>query len=113
MAWLAVDKDGTETLFRFKPERLKRKKHVLRNTMPIMNPQGIIVKDNYEALEIVDACRWGYSEDMNNFIKMCERVGLIGYDKSFGKSYCKVLQKGSIKHMYGFDLTYDDEPIKI
>lgn len=90
MAWLAVDKDQTETIFTECPHR--------GGHNPSYYVQGLIkeIIDNSERED-----KWypeAYSIDDDNRALYDDRV---------------ILPKGSIKKLIGRDLTWEDDPVEI
>lgn len=90
MAWLAVDKNGTEAVFRRKPKRVKAT-NKWNDTVEKFVCEGKLYPNND-----------GYE-----------------YHKSYGslqtikQTTKSILPKGSIKKLIGKNITYNDEPIKI
>ena len=88
MAWVAVDKNGTEKIFNVKPFRgntQKDKNHVW----------GTYVGENYE--------KWYPKHDGRN-----EDTGDAYY-----QGHSIELSKDSIKKFIGRELTWDDEPVEL
>lgn len=88
MAWLAVDKDGTEKIFNVKPFRgntQKDKNHVW----------GTYVGENYE--------KWYPKHDGRN-----EDTGDAYY-----QGHSIELPKGNIEKIIGRKLTWDDNPVEL
>ena len=88
MAWLAVDKDGTEKIFNVKPSKgntQKDKNHVW----------GTYVGENYE--------KWYLKHDGRN-----EDIGDAYY-----QGHSIELPKGTINKLIGRNLTWEDEPVKL
>lgn len=90
MAWLTVDKDGTEAVFRRKPKRVKT-----------TNKWNDIVEKF--VLE-------GRIYPSNDGYEYHESYGSLQTIKQTTKS---ILPKGSIKKLIGRNMTYNDEPFKI
>lgn len=90
MAYLAVDKDGTEAVFRRKPKRVKTTN-----------------KWNDAVEKFV--CEGGIYPS-NDGYEYHESYGSLQTIKQTTKS---ILPKGSIKKLIGKNMTYNDEPFKI
>lgn len=90
MAWLAVDKDGTEAVFRRKPKRVKTT-NKWNDTVEKFVCEGRLYPSND-----------GY--------EIHKSYGSLQTIKQTTKS---VLPKGSIKKLIGKTMTYNDEPFKI
>ena len=90
MAWLAVDKDGTEAVFRRKPKRVKTT-NKWNDTVEKFVCEGKLYPNND-----------GYEHHKS--------YGSLQTIKQTTKS---ILPKGSIKKLIGKNITYNDEPIKI
>lgn len=90
MAYLAVDKDGTEAVFRRKPKRVKT-----------TNKWNDVVEKF--------VCE-GRIYPSNDGYEYHETYGSLQTIKQTTKS---ILPKGSIKKLIGKDMTYNDEPFKI
>lgn len=90
MAYLAVDKDGTEAVFRRKPKRVKT-----------TNKWNDVVEKF--------VCE-GRIYPSNDGYEYHESYGSLQTIKQTTKS---ILPKGSIKKLIGKDMTYNDEPFKI
>lgn len=90
MAYLAVDKDGTEAVFRRKPKR---------------------VKTTSKWNDVVEkfVCE-GRIYPSNDGYEYHESYGSLQTIKQTTKS---ILPKGSIKKLIGKDMTYNNEPFKI
>ena len=86
MAWLAVNKDGTETISMEKPDRRGRGKEVY-------NKKTLQFEYSKENLYY-----WLYEE----ILQMCYDI-----------NYTFDLPKGSIKKLIGKELTWDDNPIEL
>lgn len=87
MAWLAVDKDGTEKIFQAEPfRRCNYISHVFIDFLPVHYTKNLRHK-------------WasGWSTDLNDAFP----------------EFCIVLPKGTIKKIIGYNLTWKDEPVEI
>ena len=90
MAWLAVDKDGTEAVFRRKPKRVKT-----------TNKWNDVVEKF--------VCEG----------RLCPNINGYEYRKSYGslqtikQTSKSILPKGSIEKLIGKKLTWADDPYKI
>lgn len=90
MAWLVVDKDGTEAVFRRKPKRVKT-----------TNKWNDVVEK---------FVREG---------RLCPNINGYEYHKSYGslqtikQTSKSILPKGSIEKLIGKKLTWADDPYKI
>ena len=90
MAWVCVDKDGTEKISSGKPLRRSFK--------------GLRIKNALWGL-----CTGAYSK--NNWNKWCN--GWSTEKADFLPFFGVILPKGSIEKLIGKKLTWDDEPVEI
>ena len=90
MAWVCVDRDGTEKISNGRPFRRSYK--------------GLRIKDVMWGL-----CTGAYSK--NNWAKWCD--GWSTEKADFLPFFGVILPKGSIEKLIGKKLTWKDEPIEI
>lgn len=91
MAWLAVDKDGTESIFSSIPMRRCDVKSILYDVVTLRLIRRAYKKNEYNKW----AAAW--SSDEQNPLPL----------------YRIELPKGSIKELIGRELTWNDEPVEI
>jgi hypothetical protein len=90
MAWLAVDKRGTECVFKRKPKRVK--------TTNKWN--DVVIKFVREGRLYASACGYEYHPTHGDL-------------QTIKQSTRSNLPKGTIKRLIGKGLTWDNEPVKI
>lgn len=110
MSWLCVDKDGSEWIFDKKPHRreIKVGKVLSEDEFKKLKRLNSSLEE-YENPDKYELCVWGMKKEYP-FTKDDYSV-----EAPFGLLYifkCK-LPKGSIKKLIGYDLTWEDEPVKI